>query len=278
MLISTEQMQQQLHASKQVIVDCRFSLADANAGERAYGEAHLPGAVYANLDKDLSSAITSESGRHPLPDPIQFMHRLGEWGIERDMQVIVYDDMNGAFALRLWWLLKWLGHENVSLLDGGWNKWQKEQRPVTSEITHNQAVQYTARTDDSRSLSTEQVQNQLSAEQVCLIDARAPARFAGKEEPIDPVAGHVPGAVNRPFQRNLDESGCFLPAEVLREQFTELLGDYSPAEVAHMCGSGVTACHNLFAMELAGLPGSKLYVGSWSEWIRNKHRSIATDS
>lgn len=274
MLISTTQLSES-NSAQTVIVDCRFSLADPAAGQKAYRQGHIPGAVYANLDRDLSSAITQQSGRHPLPDLSRFLQQLGQWGIGRDTHVVVYDDMSGAIAGRLWWLLKWLNHENVSLLDGGWNLWQKEQRPISVESPQPTLVHYTSNADDRLWLSSTAVSRGLASGDLSLLDARAEARFRGEEEPIDPVAGHVPGAINRPMQHNLDQNGCFLTAEDLKQQFTQLLGDTDPASVAHMCGSGVTACHNLFAMELAGLKGSKLYPGSWSEWIRDPEREIA---
>ena len=277
MLLSSEQLAKQIESTTQVIVDCRFSLADADAGYKAYLQGHIPGAVYANLDTDLSSEITPESGRHPLPQVSQFLETLTSWGIGNETHVIVYDDMGGAVALRLWWLLKWLGHEKVSLLDGGWNKWISEGRPADTgeSVSVNTPVEYSATAEDSLWLSTEHVEQDILAGKICLLDARAHARFIGEQEPIDPVAGHVPGAINRPMQLNLDENGCFLSGSELRKQFSPLLGGCDPRNVVHMCGSGVTACHNLFAMELAGLQGSKLYPGSWSEWIRYAAREVA---
>ncbi|MDH5325305.1 MAG: sulfurtransferase [Gammaproteobacteria bacterium] len=277
MLISTEQLTQQIQESGSVIVDCRFSLADANAGQNAYLQGHIPGAVYADLDKDLSSPITANSGRHPLPDIKRFSETLGAWGVHNDSHVVAYDDMGGAVASRLWWLLKWLGHEKVSLLDGGWNRWQQEQRPVSNEPGSNSPQTYLAKAEASTWVTTAQVEEDMAAQRICLVDARATPRFLGKEEPLDAVAGHVPGAVNRPMQLNLGGDGGFLPAEDLREQFAALVGDTAVDAVVHMCGSGVTACHNLFAMELAGLRGSRLYVGSWSEWIRDSRRDIVRE-
>lgn len=269
MLLSTEQLQPIIDKDNLVIVDCRFNLADSTAGERAYLQGHIPGARYANLDLDLSSPVTPDTGRHPLPDPDELSRKLGLWGIDSQTQVVVYDNMAGAFALRLWWLLKWLGHEQVSLLDGGLPKWLAEGRPMSESMPTIAAKTFTGRPDNQMWVSSVEVFEYLNTGDWQLVDARAENRFLGKEEPIDPVAGHIPGAINYPFQNNLLENGCFKPVEVLRPQFMALCGEGRTENMIHMCGSGVTACHNLFAMELAGIKKSRLYVGSWSEWIRN---------
>lgn len=274
-LISPEILNQQLRNPQFVIVDCRFSLADTHAGATAYRLGHIPHARYAHLDNDLSSAITSVTGRHPLPNMAAFVKKLGSWGIDNQSQVIAYDDASGAFAGRLWWLLRMLGHDKVAVLDGGYRHWLKRGFAATTHlpvITPKIFRPYPAEADK---LSALDVQNGLARRTLCVIDARTPDRFRGEQEPIDPVAGHIPGAINRPFQLNLDSTGVFLPAETLHRQFVELLGENSPQHTVHMCGSGVTACHNLLAMEIAGLKGSKLYPGSWSEWIRDKNRPVA---
>jgi thiosulfate/3-mercaptopyruvate sulfurtransferase len=275
-LISAADLKAQIDRPDWIVVDCRFSLADAELGAKNYRRGHLPNARYAHLDKDLSSAITSLTGRHPLPDFRALTQKLGHWGIDNRSQVIVYDDAGGAFAGRLWWLLRTLGHDKVAVLDGGIKLWQKKGYPVTTALPMVKPTAFRPYLQDASWLTAEQVQNRLAARSICLIDARTPERYRGEVEPIDPVAGHVKGAVNRPFQANLAASGEFLPAEQLRRQFQTLIGDRPPEQVVHMCGSGVTACHNLLAMEHAGLKGSKLYAGSWSEWIRNKNRPIAT--
>jgi len=274
-LISTKTLNQQLNNPGWVIVDCRFSLADTEAGAKAYRHGHIPNARYAGLDKDLSSAITDFTGRHPLPDFALLAKKLGDWGITNNSQVVAYDDAGGAFAGRLWWLLRCMGHDKVAVLDGGIKQWQKQGLPITTALPKVKPATFRPYPNDAAWLNAVQVQNALARKTICLIDARTPERYRGEQEPIDPVAGHVPGALNRAFQLNLDSNGLFLPAEQLREQFKRLTGGTPPQHVVHMCGSGVTACHNLLAMEHAGLTGSKLYAGSWSEWIRDKNRPVA---
>ena len=258
-----------------VVVDCRFSLMDTQAGRRAYRESHLPGARYAHLDEDLSSPITLTTGRHPLPDPSELARKLGEWGIGPGIQVVAYDDLGGMLAAaRLWWLLRWLGHQAVAVLDGGFPAWQRAGLPLTAALPTVRPTVLNGHPDDRLWLTTAQVLA-LPSENV-LLDARITARFRGEIEPIDPVAGHIPGAVNLPTEGNLTADGHFLPAAELRARFAAALGERSPTTVVHSCGSGVTACHNLLAMEAAGLHGSRLYAGSWSEWIRDPARPRAT--
>lgn len=260
-----------------VIMDCRFSLADSAAGYRAYVQSHLPGARYAHLDKDLSGPITPTTGRHPLPDPAHLRHRFSEWGIGNDTQVVTYDDMGGMLAAaRLWWLLRWLGHQAVAVLDGGFPAWQKVGLPVTTELPTVRPAIFEARPDNQLWLTTAQVAALPPTD--LLVDARGAARYRGEMEPIDPVAGHIPGAINLPTEENLAADGCFQPASELRARFTALLDGRSPAQIVHQCGSGVTACHNMLAMEATGLRGSRLYPGSWSEWIRDSSRPISTGS
>ncbi len=257
-----------------VVMDCRFSLADPEAGRRAYRDNHLPGAHYAHLDEDLSDPITPTTGRHPLPDPGRLAQKLGAWGIGHDTQVVAYDDMGGMLAAaRLWWLLRWLGHTACAVLDGGLPTWRRAGLPLTAEMPAARPTAFVPQPDDRLWMSTEQVLT-LSATEV-LLDARAAARYRGEMEPIDPVAGHIPGALNLPTDGNLTPEGHFLPVAALRERFAAALNDRSPATVIHACGSGVTACHNLLAMEAAGLGGSRLYAGSWSEWIRDPQRAVA---
>jgi thiosulfate/3-mercaptopyruvate sulfurtransferase len=210
-----------------------------------------------------------------LPDFALLAKKLGNWGINNNSQVVAYDDAGGAFAGRLWWLLRCMGHDKVAVLDGGIKQWQKQGLPITTTLPIVKPATFRPYINDAEWLNAIQVQNSLAQKSICLIDARTPARYRGEQEPVDPVAGHVPGALNRVFQLNLDSNGLFLSAEKLREQFKQLIGNTSPQHVVHMCGSGVTACHNLLAMEHAGLTGSKLYAGSWSEWIRNKNRPVA---
>lgn len=272
-LISAETLNANLHQSDWVIVDCRFSLVNTQQGRNAYQHGHISNARYAHLDNDLSSQITDLTGRHPLPDFRVLSEKLGAWGISNQTQVVVYDDASGAFAGRLWWLLRWLGHEKVAVLDGGIQAWQQRFNLVTTLPKINPTI-FRPYLNDMKWLTALQVQNAIAQKKICLIDARTPERYRGEIEPIDFVAGHIPYALNRPFQLNLDKAGGFLPIEELRAEFQALIGNTKPANVIHYCGSGVTACHNLLAMEYTGLKGSKLYAGSWSEWIRNKNRPI----
>ncbi|MGZ8174634.1 MULTISPECIES: sulfurtransferase [Methylobacter] len=276
-LVSAETLHQQLNHPDWIIIDCRFSLADTEAGAKAYRHGHIPNARYAHLDKDLSSAITDFTGRHPLPNFALLAKKLGDWGVTNTSQVVVYDDAGGAFAGRLWWLLRCMGHDKVAVLNGGIKQWQKQGLSVTTTLPTVKSATFRPYLNEAAWLNALQVQNSMARKSIRLIDARTPERYHGKQEPIDPVAGHIPGALNRAFQLNLDSNGLFLSAEQLREQFNQLIGTTVPEQVVHYCGSGVTACHNLLAMEYAGLTGSKLYAGSWSEWIRNKNRAIAKD-
>jgi thiosulfate/3-mercaptopyruvate sulfurtransferase len=266
-----------------VVLDCRFDLANPSAGRAAWQAGHIPGARYAHLDEDLSSPIRADTGRHPLPDPATLAGRLGAWGIDNDSQVVVYDAGNSAYAARAWWLLRWLGHEAVAVLDGGLAAWQRAGLPVDTEVPRPTPRGFVPRADDTRWLSTAAVANNLATRQtadtssgIALVDARGADRFEGRNETIDPVAGHVPGARSHPFATNLDAEGRFLPADELRRRWSRTLGDTPPAQVASMCGSGVTACQNLLALEIAGLHGARLYAGSWSEWIRDPRRPVAT--
>lgn len=276
-LISAETLNQHLTDPNWVIFDCRFSLAEPEAGGSAYRHGHIPGARYVHLDKDLSSAITDHTGRHPLPNFTVLAQKLGNWGVSNRSQVVVYDDVGGAFADRLWWLLRVLGHDNVAVLDGGIKHWQKQGFALTTALPAVNATTFRPYLNNELWLDAIQVQNSLARKSICLIDARPPERYRGEQEPIDPVAGHIPGALNRPFQLNLDSQGLFLTPDALRSQFKQLIGSTAPEQVVHYCGSGVTGCHNLLAMEHAGLTGSKLYAGSWSEWIRDKNRNVATN-
>lgn len=273
-LVSSQLLVNQLTDPHWVVVDCRFSLSDVGAGRRHYLAGHIPRAHYAHLDDDLSGPITRTSGRHPLPDPVELSQTLGRWGITPHSQVVAYDDVGGAMAARLWWLLRWLGHEKVAVLDGGWQAWQASGYPVQQTEPVSLATRYPGYPRASAWLASDQVAEQVAERSICLIDARATERFQGWEETIDPVAGHVPGALNRPFQLNLDGKGRFKKPDILRAAFHALIGDRKLDEVVHMCGSGVTACHNLLAMEHAGLLGSRLYAGSWSEWLRDPSRPL----
>ncbi len=274
-LISTEELASHLTDTNWAIVDCRFELTQPEWGFRSYQEGHIPGAVYAHLDRDLASPTTPQTGRHPLPEVETMAERLGNWGINNDTQVVVYDTSGGAFAARLWWQLRFLGHQATALLDGGFQKWQLEGRATAAGVETRSPVQFIAEPDWTMVADVNEVERIRENPGYCLIDARAPERYRGEREPIDPVAGHIPGAVNRFHGANLGPDGSFLPAETLRAQFHELLGAVPPQQVVVYCGSGVTSIHHLIAMETAGLHGARLYPGSWSEWIRDPNRPIA---
>ena len=251
-----------------VIVDCRFDLLDTAAGERRFGESHIPGAVYAHLDRDLSGARqpTGEGGRHPLPSPADLTRTFGRWGIGRGVQVVAYDDQSGHYAARLWWLLRFMGHQAVAVLDGGWPAWTAAGLPVTSAAVAGRSplprlFEGGPRLD--RPATAEEV---VAAPRV--VDGRAPERYRGEVEPLDPVAGHIPGATNRPYTANWDAGGRWRAPEALLADFLDLLGPTPPEDAVSYCGSGVSACVNLLGMVRAGLPEGRLYVGSWSEWSR----------
>jgi len=254
------------------LFDCRFDLLKPEAGRAAYGEGHIPGARFVDLGQDLSGPVTAMTGRHPLPDPVELAERLGAWGVDRMVQVVVYDADVGGFASRLWWALRWLGHDAVALLDGGYRAWTESAGAVTTALPERASRQFTPELNDDLGVPIETL---LAGGHGPLIDARTAERFRGEAEPIDPVAGHIPGALNLPMQGNLDGRGRYLPASELRERYVDALGAATPEAAIHYCGSGVNACHNILAMEHAGLHGSRLYVGSWSEWIRDHERPIA---
>jgi thiosulfate/3-mercaptopyruvate sulfurtransferase len=259
------------------VMDARFSLADLHAGAQLYAQGHMPGALYADLNRDLSDLGRTGHGRHPLPDNDAFAARLGEWGIGPETEVVVYDAGDGSMAAaRLWWLLRLIGHAQVRVLDGGYAAWQAACLPVTAELPQVTALPpYPGHFDRSQIASVEEVQARLKHAPGWLIDARAGERFRGEVEPLDPVAGHVPGAVNRPFALNVHE-GRLRPADDLRAALQPLLGTHAPDEVVLMCGSGVTACHLLLAMEAAGLEGARVYADSWSGWVSDPSRPVAT--
>ena len=270
---------QELHALQTggncLVVDCRFVLADPGAGYKAYLESHIPGAVYAHLDDDLSSPVKSDSGRHPLPDPDSFAAFLGRIGWQPGVTLVVYDNAGGAIASRFWWLMKYFGHDGSAMLDGGIAAWQAAAYQLESgavNVKPMPVVDFTLRKD--LVVSTSELVSQLEGDQVVLADARDRERFAGEVEPIDRVAGHIPGSVNYPYTLNLTSNGVFKPVDDLREGLLALTENQQSRELVHMCGSGVTACHNIFAAELAGMKESKLYVGSWSEWIQDPSRPI----
>ena len=272
-LVGVADLAQHLHDARWRVFDCSFDLAHTHAGELAYREVHIPGAIYAHLERDLSGPITGKTGRHPLPDPVRFAAKLGEWGVGNETQVVVYDDAGGTYAVRLWWMLRWLGHDAVALLDGGINAWEAAGHETTDAESHHPTAVFVPRLRPELAVDVRFVEKSRSAQDgVRLLDARNPQRFRGENETLDPVAGHIPGAVNRFFKDNLLPDGRFKPAQVLRHEFAAYAATLPT--LVHSCGSGVTACHNLLAMEHAGLAGTRLYAGSWSEWCSDPARPV----
>ncbi|MDH3351443.1 MAG: sulfurtransferase [Gammaproteobacteria bacterium] len=274
-VISAEQLETSLGSADLRIVDCRFELTQADAGRNSYLRGHIPGAVYADLDKDLAAPVTAMSGRHPLPDAAALALTFGQMGISRNTGVVVYDDCSGAVAARAWWLLRWLGHERVAVLEGGFARWKSLQLPIEKGEVVPVAREFLAEPRAQLVIETAEIMA-TPAESLRLVDARDAARFRGEAEPIDRVAGHIPGSVNLPFSASLNADGSWKDERALRDQWDDVLGDDSSRPFAVMCGSGVTACHLVISALLAGLPEPRLYVGSWSEWIGDPARTVAT--
>jgi thiosulfate/3-mercaptopyruvate sulfurtransferase len=272
-IVTPNELCSHLQDASWAIIDCRADLARPEWGAHAYAEGHIPGAVHANLERDLSGEITRSTGRHPLPAPQRFAETLSRWGIDASTQVVAYDQGNSAYAARLWWMLRWMGHHAVAVLDGGFAAWQKAGLPISGRAEGRAPRSFVIQKGD-QPVSTAELQDVLGRNAAALVDARASDRFNGRNETIDPVAGHVPGALNHPFAENLDENGHFRSAQELRKRWERTLAGRGPEETITMCGSGVTACHNLLALEIAGLPGARLYAGSWSEWIRDPSRPV----
>ncbi len=273
-LISVAELAKHLNDPEVVVFDCRHELTNADFGPKAYAESHIPGARFANIDKNLSGSLTGKNGRHPLPDAGSFMEWLGRLGVSNASQVVGYDHAGGPYGARLWWLMRWLGHSRVAILDGGWQAWNAAGQPVTKDVPAPKPAEFSGKPDHSR-VDAQYVSQRLKTADMVLIDARASDRFHGQNETIDPVAGHIPGALNRFFKDNLDAKGQFKSPEELRAAFNPLIGSTPAEKVIHQCGSGITACHNLLAMEVAGIKGTRLYSGSWSEWIADPSRPVA---
>ncbi len=274
-LVSTADLAAHLADPDWAIVDCRFDLANTGWGEERYREAHIPGAAYAHLDRHLSGPKTGRNGRHPLPDLEQFKARLGEWGVGPGAQVVVYDQDVGMYASRLWWMLKYLGHAAAAVLDGGMAKWVREGRPTRPGEEQRAPARFSGSPHDEMRMAVDDVERVRLDPDHLVMDARAPERFRGETEPLDPVAGRIPGAVNLFYKDQMNPDGTFLSPESLRARYQALLGQRPPQNVVIYCGSGVTSAHNLLGMEIAGLPGAKIYVGSWSEWCADPRRPVA---
>jgi Rhodanese-related sulfurtransferase len=278
-IISCQELLAHLHQPGWVIVDCRFDLARPNWGEEEYRKGHIPGAVYASLDTELSGAKTPLTGRHPLPEPADFTATMSRLGIDEHTQVIVYDTAQGSFAARLWFLLRYYGHTSVAVLDGSLNEWGKLGLPLTSGWETDSPKHFSGAPHPQMIVTTQEIEQKLNQPDWLMIDARAAERYSGKTETIDPLAGHIPGAVNRFWGLNLDPNGLFLPAGDLKEQFEALTSGHRPQETVVYCGSGVTSTHHVLAAAIAGLPLPRLYAGSWSEWIRDpKHPIIQKET
>jgi thiosulfate/3-mercaptopyruvate sulfurtransferase len=272
-LINPDTLASLLGRPEVAIVDCRFELANTGAGEVAYLQGHIPGAVYAHIDRDLSGPKTGTNGRHPLPSPAALAETLGRLGIDGSVQVVAYDQDSGMFASRLWWLLRWMGHDAVAVLDGGFARWLAAGGRPSSGSESRPARVFDGTPRPGLTVTADQVQALAASPDARVVDARAPERYRGDVEPLDPVAGHIPGAVNHFFQQNL-AAGRFLPPQQLRAMLQQSIGDVGAERVVCYCGSGVTACHNLLALEHAGLHGARLYPGSWSEWVADGARPV----
>jgi thiosulfate/3-mercaptopyruvate sulfurtransferase len=274
-LVNVAELQAHLFDADWCVVDCRHDLMDVALGRRQYDEGHIPGAQFASIDDDLSGPKTGSNGRHPLPSREELAARFRAWGISNDTQIVAYDASGGQFAVRLWWLARWLGHDKVALLDGGWPQWLAETGWRSTEPPARPPRDFAIGAPLEGVVAADELQRLLASRSTLLVDARAPERYEGRVEPIDPVAGHIPGAVNRFWQANLAD-GRFKPAAVLRAEYEALLAGRPPSQLVAQCGSGVTACHHLLALQIAGLTGARLYPGSWSEWIADPSRPVAT--
>lgn len=258
------------------VIDVRHELTDPRAGPDAYAAGHLPGARFLHQDHDLAGPTTGSNGRHPLPDRETLAAKLRATGLAPGRQLVAYDAHGGMFAARLWWLARWLGHSRVAVLDGGIEAWKSAGYPLTTEVPAPRPGDFAAAASLVAEVDSVAVLGNLTTRERLVVDARAPERYRGEVEPLDPVAGHIPGAVNRPVQANLRPDGRFKPAEVLRQEWSGILAGVAPQSTIHQCGSGVSACHNLLALEFAGLPGAVLYPGSWSEWCSRPGHPVAT--
>jgi len=277
-LVTVDELAAHVDHPDWIVVDCRFDLMDPDAGRAAWNAGHIPGAFYADLDRDLAAPVAADGagGRHPLPDRDAIIRLFRSWGVHPTSRVVAYDDAGNAVASRLWWLLRWCGHERAAVLDGGFPAWESAGHPVSAEAPAAGEGSFDGDPGAMPVIDAESVASRLADGRLLLFDARIADRFAGKVEPLDKRAGHVPGAVNAPLPDNLRADKCFRARGELEAYYRAAMGEKRIADVACMCGSGVTACHTLLALELAGMPGASLYAGSWSDWISDTARPIAT--
>jgi len=275
-IVSTAELAAHLNDPEWIILDCQHDLINHAFGRESYAREHIPGAHFVAMERDMAGVKTGRNGRHPLPTPEALAATFSRLGITAGRQVIAYDSSQNNYAGRVWWTLRWLGHMSVAVLDGGLGKWKSEARGLTTEVPVPKAAVFTGRAKDNMQVSADTILAAIGKPGLQVVDARAPERYSGAAETIDPVGGHIPGALLRFGKENINPDGTYKSPEVLRADFTRLLGDTPPDQVVHQCGSGVSACNNIIAMELAGLPGAKLYVGSWSEWCSDPARPVAT--
>jgi len=275
-LIDVEALASHLDDPNWVVLDCRFELARPTWGEEGYATGRIPGAHYAHLDRDLAEAPTASSGRHPLPDPARFATLARRWGIHSQTQIIVYDQSSGVYAARAWWLFRWLGHDSVAVLRGGLAAWTASGRSLSTADTPRTEGNFVAKPREGWTVTVDEVLESVASRRLHVVDGRGADRFAGQNETMDAVAGHVPGAVNHPFASNFAADGTWLSETELRARWEKTLQNRPTHDVVAMCGSGVSACLNLLALETLGITGARLYPGSWSEWIRDSSRPIAT--
>jgi len=274
-IISAKDLIKNVNNDDFIIFDCRCDISDSSYGIEAYNEGHIENSIFIDIDHDLASEKTSDSGRHPLPDPRLFSEKLSQWGMSNNKQAVVYDDAGGAFAGRMWWILKWLGHSNVAVLDGALGAWMSIGGKLTSKPTIFERAVFEPSPNNNMYVSIKDVEDAQYKMNKLIIDARSRERYLGIKDPVDPIAGHIPGAVSHPLGMNLDKNGHFKSPEELRHNFNKIIGDTVSSDIISMCGSGITACHNILALEICGIKDVTLFVGSWSEWITDKSRPVA---
>ena len=275
-IISAQELNKNLNNTSFIIFDCRCDITDKSYGVQAYNEGHIENSIFVDVDTDLASEKQQGTGRHPLPKVETFCDKLSHWGMDNNKQVIIYDDAGGAFAGRMWWMLRWLGHEDVAVLDGGLNSWVKNGNKLITSPTLFKKSYFEPTINNEMIATLRDVENAQHVLNTILLDARSKERYEGISDPVDPIAGHVPGAISHPLGTNLDRTGKFKDKEELKHNFDKISHDLKEKEIISMSGSGITACHNILALEIAGIKNAKLYVGSWSEWITDPNRTVVT--